>query len=63
MSSNGKRRREFGFVVPGKYCVRTRSKRTVKILGNQLKILKEMHTYFSWQYEEQELYYKMYAKK
>ena len=34
---NGKRRRELGLVVPGKYCARTKSKRTVKILRDQLR--------------------------
>ena len=34
---NSKRRRELGLVVPDKYCARTESKRTVKILGDQLK--------------------------
>ena len=60
---NGKRRREFGLLVPGKYCARTESKRTVKILGDQLKIIREKYTHFSWQYEEQEMYYKIPVKK
>ena len=38
---NDKRRPELGLVVPGKYCARTESKRTVKILGDQLKIIKK----------------------
>ena len=59
----GKRRRELGLVVPGKYCERTESKRTIKILGDQLKIIKEKYTHFSWQYEEQEIYYKIPVKK
>ena len=54
---NGKTRRELGLVVPGKYCAKTEGKRTVKILGDQLKIIKEKYTHFSWQYEEQEMYY------
>ena len=52
---NGKRRRELGLVVPGKSFVRTESKRTVKLLGDQLKIIKEKYTQFSWQCEEQEM--------
>ena len=43
---NGKRRRELGLVVPGKYCARTENKRTVKILEDRLKIIKEMYTHF-----------------
>ena len=60
---NGKRKLEFGLVVPGKYFARTESKQTVKILGDQLKIIKEKYTRFSWQYEEQEMYYKIPVKK
>ena len=60
---NGKRRRKLGFVVAGKYCARTESKRTVKISGDQLKIIKEKYFYFSWQYKEQEMYYKITVKK
>ena len=60
---NGKRTRELGLVDPGKYCARTESKRTVKIFGGQLKIMKEKYTHLSWQYEEQELYYKIPVKK
>ena len=56
---NGKRRWELGLVVPGMYCGRTKSKRTVKILGDQLKIIKEKYAHFSWQYEEQEMHYKI----
>ena len=43
---NGKRRRELGLVVPGKYCARTESKRTVKILGDPFKIIKEKYLIF-----------------
>ena len=60
---NGKRRQELDLVFPGKYCARTESKRTVKIFGDQLKIIKEKYTHFSWQYEEQEMYYKIPVKK
>ena len=56
---NGKRRRELGLVVPGKFFVRTESKRTVKLLGDQLKIIKEKYTSFSYKYEEQSIYYKI----
>ena len=58
LAVNGKRR-EFGLVVSGKYCVRTESKRTVKLLGDQLKIIKEKYTNFSYKYEEQSIYYKI----
>ena len=60
---NGKKRRELGLVAPSKYCGRTESKQMVKILGDQLKIIKEKYTHFSWQYEEQEMYYKIPVKK
>ena len=60
---NGKRRRKLDFVVPGKYCARTESKRTVKILRDQLKIIKEKYICFSWQYKEQEMYCKIIVKK
>ena len=60
---NGKRRRKLGFVVAGKYCARTESKRTVKIPGDQLKIIKEKYIYFPWQYEKQEMHYKITVKK
>ena len=59
----GKRRRKLGFVVAGKYCTRTESKRTVKISRDQLKIIKEKYICFSWQYEEQEMYCKITVKK
>ena len=59
VAANGKTRRELGLVVPGKDCARAEGKRTVKILGVQLKIIKEKYTHFSWQYEEQEMYYKI----
>ena len=58
---NGKKRREVDLVVPSKYCVRTESKGAVKILGDQLKIIKEKYTHFSWQFEQQEMYYKIYT--
>ena len=57
-SSQRERRLELGLVVPGKYCARIEKKRTVRILGDQLKIIKEKYTFFSWQYEEQGMYYK-----
>ena len=60
---NGKRSRELVLLVPGKYCARTESKRTVKISGYQLRIIKEKYAHFSWQYEEQEAYYKIPLKK
>ena len=60
---NGKGRGELGLVVPGKYCARTESNWTVKVLGDQLKIIKEIYIHFSWQYEEQEMYYKVSVKK
>ena len=45
-----KRRQELGLIVPRKYCTRTENKQMIKILGDQLKIIKENYTCFSWQY-------------
>ena len=53
---NVKRRRKLGFVDPGNYCARTESQLAVQILGYKFRIIKEKHTHFSWQYEEQEMY-------
>ena len=50
--------RQLGLVVPSKYYARTETKWTVKIVGDQLKIIKEKYTHFSWQCKEQEMYYK-----
>ena len=36
---------------------------TQKILRDQLKIIKEKYTHFSWQHEQQEMYYKIPIKK
>ena len=41
-----KRRQELGLIVPS----RTENKQMIKILGDQLKIIKEKYTHFSWQY-------------
>ena len=60
---NRKRRQELGLVVPSKYYARTESKQKVKILGDQLKMIKEKYNHFSWQYQEQEMYYKIPFKK
>ena len=45
-----KRRQELGLIAPSKYCARTENKQMIKILGDQLKIIKEKYTHFSWQY-------------
>ena len=60
---SGRRRQELCLVVPSKYCAGSESKRMVKIWGDQLRIIKEKYTHFYWQYEEQEMYYKILNKK
>ena len=54
----GKRKREIGLIVPGKYYARTKTKRTAQILGEQLQRIKEKYTHFSWEYEEMKQFYK-----
>ena len=44
----GKRKREIGLIVPGKYYARTETKRIAKILGEQLQRIKEKYTHFAW---------------
>ena len=53
---SGKRKREIGLIVPGKYYVRTETKRIAKILGEQLHRIKEKYTHFALEYEGMEQY-------
>ena len=47
----GKRKREVGLVIPSSYSFYTKSKKSAKILDEQLKKRKEMVTYFELTHE------------
>ena len=59
----GKRKREIGLIVPGKYYARTETKRIAKILGEQQQRIKEKYTHFAWEYEGMEQYCKIPIKE
>ena len=59
----GKRKRELGLIVPGKYHARTENERIAKTLGKELQMIKEKYTHFDWAYEKCEKYCKIPIKK
>ena len=48
----GKRKREVGLVVPGRYTAMTERKEIIDVLSHELVKKKEKHKYFELKYEE-----------